>query len=240
MKRRLDPISRGFSAGPSACAQSESTRPSQKGQRAEVGIGGGGGEAGEAGHGLDVVALAFDGDTHSAEYIGYNAEVLIRYVLDGDIATRHSCHTDERTDFNHVGQHGVLCSMQLFHTFDGEQVRCDAADLRTHAVQHLAQLLNVGFAGSVVYLGRPFGQCCSHDDVGCTGHRCFVQEHVFALQMVGIDVVDATLLVVCELCTEFADTLEVGVESASAYLVTSRFCHTCLVVSCEQWTEQED
>ena len=44
---------------------------------------------------VDVVALAFDADTHAAECIGDDAEVFVRNIFDGDIAAGHGCHAYE-------------------------------------------------------------------------------------------------------------------------------------------------
>ena len=44
---------------------------------------------------VDVVALAFDADTHAAECVGDDAEVFVRNIFDGDITAGHGGHTYE-------------------------------------------------------------------------------------------------------------------------------------------------
>jgi hypothetical protein len=48
--------------------------------------------------------------------------------------------------------------MQLLHAIDVEQVAADAADLRAHAVEHVAELLQVGLARRIEDRGAPFGE----------------------------------------------------------------------------------
>ncbi len=68
---------------------------------------------------------------------------------------------------------------------DGEQIGSDAADLCSHLVEHTAELLQVGFAGGTEMVQVPFCQYGSHQNVGCTGHGCFVEQHIVALKPVG-------------------------------------------------------
>ena len=67
---------------------------------------------------------------------------------------------------DHVGQQRVLRAAERLDALDGQQVRGDARDACAHAVEHLAQLLQVGLAGGVVDRGRAPGQHGGHDDVG--------------------------------------------------------------------------
>lgn len=45
----------------------------------------------------------------------------------------HRCHTNKATDFNHIGQYGVLCAVQFFHAFNRQKVGSYTADPGTHA-----------------------------------------------------------------------------------------------------------
>jgi len=189
---------------------------------------------------VDVVANALDGDADASEGLGNDAEVFVADILDGDVAAGHSGHTDEGADFNHVGQDGVVGAMQFGDALDGEQVGTDAGNLGAHCVEHSAELLNVGFASGVIDGGDALGEHSGHDDVGGAGHTGFVEEHVGALQFVGIDFIHAILDAVVEFGTELLNTDEVGVESPTSNLVASRFCHAGFVEAGEERTEGED
>ena len=62
----------------------------------------------------------------------------------------------------------MLRATQLTHTLDGQKIRGDARNLSTHAVEHLAELLQVGFARGIVNGGCTLGQNGGHDDISRT------------------------------------------------------------------------
>ena len=70
--------------------------------------------------------------------------------------------------------------MQRGDASDGEQVAADACDVGSHAVEHVAELLDVGFAGGIIDGGSPLGEYGSHNNVGRTSDRSLVEQHVGA------------------------------------------------------------
>ena len=50
----------------------------------------------------------------------------------------------------------MFTPVQAINTFNGEQVGAYAGDAGSHAVEHLAQLLHIGFAGRIVDGGFAF------------------------------------------------------------------------------------
>ena len=79
----------------------------------------------------------------------------------------------------------MLCTMQGTHALDGQEVGGDAADLGTHLVEQLTELLEIGLTGGIIDGGLAFGEDSSHHDVGRTSHRCLVKQHIGALQTGG-------------------------------------------------------
>ena len=71
---------------------------------------------------VDVVVDMFELDAKAAKHVGDDAEVGVADIFDGDVAASHGSHADERADFYHVWQYGVLCAVEGGDTFDGEQV----------------------------------------------------------------------------------------------------------------------
>ena len=69
----------------------------------------------------------------------------------------------------------------------------------THAVEHVAKLLDIGLAGSIVDSGSTFCQDCSHNDIGRSRHRSLVKQHVGAFQPARTDLVDVALFDMAEL-----------------------------------------
>ena len=121
-----------------------------------------------------VIALLFNLHAKSPERVGNDAKVLYRHIFYSDTVAYHGCHADERAYFYHIGKYAVLRSFQRFHTLNGEQIAANAADFRAHGVEHIAQLLQVRLASSIVYRGCTFCQDSCHNDIGCARNRCFV------------------------------------------------------------------
>ena len=172
---------------------------------------------------VEVFSAALHLDAQTAEHVGDDPQFVVGAVLDGDLALRHGGHADEASDFNHVRQATVLGASQRRHTFDDQEVGTDAADLPAHAVDHLAQLLQVRLAGRVVNRGRALGQRRRHDNVCGARHRCLVEQHVGARQSVwGTGIEEPRCCIVAELCAELLESNEVGVHAAAANFVASR------------------
>ena len=188
----------------------------------------------------EVFSFRLDADAEAAEGGGDDAQVFRCDVSDAYAVAHHGSHADEGPHLDHVGQDGVFCAVEGCDALDGEQVRADAGDAGSHAAEHAAELLDVGFAGCVVDGCGAAGQHCCHDDVGRAGHGCFVQEHVGSPEPVGIYVVEVPVLVEGEVAAECLHSLEVGVEPAASYLVAARLCHDCLAAACQQGTEHHD
>src|SRR5574344_1139655 len=98
---------------------------------------------------IDIVATLLETDTHTSKLSRYYAQIIERYILDCQFRTGHCRHTDETTDFNHIGQHRMCSAAQLLDTLYGEQVGGYARNLGTHTVQHSAKLLYVWLARGI-------------------------------------------------------------------------------------------
>ena len=93
----------------------------------------------------------------------------------------------------------------------------------SHGVEHAAELLNVRLAGCVVDCCRTFGKDGGHDDVCRTCDRGFVEQHVRTVQTFSRKFINAAFGVLGELRTQFLETEEMGVETAAADFIASRF-----------------
>ena len=169
----------------------------------------------------EVVALLLDANAHAAENVGNDAQIGQRHILDADAVAHHGGHADERPHLNHVGQDAVRGAVEAVDAFDGEQVRGDAADAGTHAVEHAAELLHVGLAGSIVDGGCSLRQHSSHHDVGRAGDAGLVEQHVAAPQVVASNLVDATLGHGVEVGTQTLKAQEVSVQAPTPNLVAA-------------------
>ena len=86
----------------------------------------------------------------------------------------------------------------------------------------MAQLLDIGFAGRIIYSGGSLGEYGGHDNVGRAGYRSLVEQHVAALEVLRLYVEHVALLIVDKLGTQFVKADEVGVKPATPYLVAAR------------------
>ena len=116
-------------------------------------------------------------------FSGNDAKMFQTHIFDGDLTLGHCGQPDKRPDLDHIGQHPVFGSAQVFNAFDLEQVASDALDLGAHAVQHFAELLDIGLAGGIVNGGGAFGHYGGHYDIGCAGNGGLVQQHVCTFQV---------------------------------------------------------
>ena len=172
---------------------------------------------------IDVVVTLLETDAHAGELRRDDAQVLERYVADRQFRLVHGGHADEAAHLDHVGQQRVLRAAERLDALDGQQVRGDARDACAHAVEHLAQLLQVGLAGGVVDRREALGHHGGHHDVGRTGHRCFVQQHVGSFQLAAFDHEKFVGDVEIELRTQLLEPEEVGIQPPPADFVAAGF-----------------
>ena len=97
----------------------------------------------------EVIALYLHLHTESAEGIRNDTQVLHRHILDADAGSTHGSHTDEGTHLDHIRQDAMLSAMQLLHTHDGEQIAGNAANLGTHGIEQMTELLDVWLTCSI-------------------------------------------------------------------------------------------
>lgn len=169
-----------------------------------------------------VVTLPDDGDAKSAESLGDDAEIAVRDIADGEFAARERRHADERTDLNHIRKKSVVCAVERLYTVDSQQIGADTFDTCSHAVEHAAELPDVGFASGIVDGGGTLRQDGSHDDVRRTRDTRLIEQHVLARKLLCLKSVGCDGVVVGEGGTEVEHALEMGIQTAAAYLVPPR------------------
>ena len=130
----------------------------------------------------DIITTTLKIDTQFAESLRNHSKLIVCHVLDGDRTAVHCCQSDEGTDLDHVWKNHMLSAAKLFYTCDCQQVGTNSINLCAHAHQHLAKLLEIWFAGSVIDGCHPLSQGCSHHDIRSTCHRSLVQKHIFSCE----------------------------------------------------------
>ena len=131
----------------------------------------------------------------------------------------------------------MVRTVQTLHPRDGQQVGAYTVDPGPHTDKHPAELLDIRFAGGIVYDGRTFCKHRCHEDIGRTGHRSFIQKHITAFQprsRRNVEIICLLLLVIMDGCTEIQHAGYMGVHPAPADLVASRLREIRLSESGEQ------
>src|SRR5579872_6740549 len=108
-----------------------------------------------------------------------------------------------------------------------EEVAPDAVYTSAHPGEHLAELLDIGFAGCVVDGGSALSHDGCHDDIGGAGDGRFVQQHIAAFQMSGFQVEEPFFGVIVELGSQLFKSDDMCIQAASSYLIASGFWNEC-------------
>ena len=90
-------------------------------------------------------------------------------------------------------------------------------------VEQFAQLLQIGLAGSVIDRRRTFRQHRRHDDIRRTGDGRLIQKHIRAFEMRSAKTVRQQFLVVLESSAEIDHSLEMGIKTTTADLISAGF-----------------
>ena len=130
-------------------------------------------------------------------------------------------------------------SMQTFHTHDGEEVAGYAADACSHRIEQMAELLDIGFAGCIIDGGSTLGEHGSHDDIGSTRNGSLIEQHIAALQVVCLYLIDIALVIMHKLGSQIFETQEMRVETTATNLVATRLGNRSLSATTQERTDHE-
>ena len=130
----------------------------------------------------------------------------------------------------------MLSTAKSLHALNTEEIRGNARNLCSHAVEHIAELLYIRLTGSIIDSRGAFCKYGGHDDIGSTGDRSLVEKHITALEPVGPKLIDITTSHTTITCAKLMEAEEVGVKTTAAYLVATRLCHGGMTETAEQRT----
>src|SRR6185312_14890163 len=128
------------------------------------------------GRNINIISLYFQFDSELSESVWNNTEVWQTYILDQEFTPGHRCHADKRTDLDHVRKNPVLRTTQFHHAFYFQQITSGSADAGAHAVEHVAELLDIGFTGCIVNGSGSGGQGGGHNNIGSSGNGGLFQQ----------------------------------------------------------------
>lgn len=82
--------------------------------------------------------FSLEPDTKATEGFGDDAQFVVGHILYCEASAHHGSHSDETAHFDHVRKDGVRSTTQGTDSFNGEPVRGDAVNLRSHGCQQAA------------------------------------------------------------------------------------------------------
>ncbi len=185
-----------------------------------------------------VFVADFGLDAEFGEYQADHAEIVGDNAFDGEFAAGDGGKAGEAADFEVVGADGVVAAPEAFGAFDGNGVGADAVDAGAHFGEHVAEALDVWFAGGVLDAGGAFGCGCGHEGVFGGGNRGFIHEDVVAFEVVAFEVIAGRGGV--DFCAECFECEKVGVEAAAADDVTTGRWEFAFAHSAEHGAGEED
>ena len=103
----------------------------------------------------------------------------------------------------------------------------------------MTELLDVWLTCRIVDGGGTFCQHRCHDDIGSTRNRSLIEQHIAALQLLGLNLIHIALLIMHKTGTQVLESQEMGIKTATAYLVATRLGDGSLAASAKQGSKHE-
>ena len=94
--------------------------------------------------------------------------------------------------------------------------------------------MHIRFARRVVNRRRSFSHHGGHHDIGRTGHGRLVEKHIATAQGFALNAVKTGSRIEVEPCAQFLESDKMGIETAAADLVTTRFGNIPFAEPCQQ------
>src|SRR5690606_549143 len=79
-----------------------------------------------------------------------------------------------------------------------------------------------------------------HNDIGGTCYRGFVQEHIGALELLGLHSVEVLLFIISEFGTKIYESLKMGIQAAPSYFISPGFWYITLAITCQEGAYQHN
>ena len=87
---------------------------------------------------------------------------------------------------------------QRLNPFYCQQIGADTRNTGSHTVQHGRKLLQIWFAGGIIDRCFSFRKHSRHQDIGRTGHRSLVEQHISAFQLLRLYFVELAVGIITE------------------------------------------
>ena len=128
-----------------------------------------------------------------------------------------------------------MCSAtQRLNPFYCQQIGTDTRNTGSHTVQHGRKLLQIRFTGSIINRCFSFRKHSRHQDIGRTGHRSFIEQHIGSFQLLRLYFVELTVGIITEASPQLLNTDKVSVQTTASDLIASRFRDQCLAKTGDQ------
>ena len=154
--------------------------------------------------------------------------------------SRDRTRDDERAGLDAVADHVVLDGVKRVDTLDGDRRGAAPADARTHTIEEVDEIDDLGFARRVLDHGRPAGYARRSEQVLCGADAREVQDDVCAVQSaLGGDGVDEAVTGP-NLDSELGEPADVHVDLARPDVASARHRDMRLPIACNERSEHRD
>ncbi len=131
-----------------------------------------------------------------------------------------------------------MCSTtQHLNPFYCQQIGTYSRDTGPHAVQHRGELLQIRLTGSIINRCLSFRKDRSHQDIGRTGHRGLIEQHISPLQFLRLYFIDLSIRRITKTSSQLLNTDKVSIQTTSPDLIPPRLWDQRLAETGHQRTD---
>ena len=154
--------------------------------------------------------------------------MLRNHIFHRHIALGHCRCEHKRTGFDLIGNHGILCAMQMGNTLDTDHIRTGTLDIGSHAVQEVRQIHHMRFLGRVLDNRGAFRHYRSHHDIDGSADTDHIHINMAAAQMLRLCLDQAMLDL--HVRAQSTEALNMLVNGTAADITSTGKCHFRMLV----------
>lgn len=104
----------------------------------------------------------------------------------------------------------------------------------------MTKLLDIRLTSCIIDGGSAFGKNSSHHYISCTCNRCLIKQHIATFELLCLNEIHITFLILYKLCAQALKTKEMGIKTTTTNLVTTRFGYCSFTKASQERTYHQD
>ena len=149
-------------------------------------------------------------------------------ILYGNISTCCCCCKHEGSCFNLIRNDRILCAVKLLYTFNTDHISTCALNVRTHAVQEIGNVYNMGLSGCVLNNGTSGSQGSSHHNIDRCTNRYNIQKNMTAMEVFCFS--NNCSMKNIYRCSKCPESFQMLVNRTASDVTASRKRHFCMFI----------